>query len=163
MVTLVLALGLMVQPPAGLPGVRLEALEQEKAKGYRLYLPHDVAEQLRVLLVQNVDEEEIAKTLQARTDDLKVRLIILLAKRNVTQFKEDLGKHNGPFGVEVTVIGPRWWDAVPNKKKTPEERAQTREKLERARLFIPRRARGVFDAFTTAPLSVTVRPQTPGF
>jgi hypothetical protein len=163
MFVLAFAWGVMIQPPAALPGVRLEALEQENAKGYRLYLSRDVAERVRLLLVETVDEEQIAKTLQARTDDLKVRLIILLAKRNVTQFKENLAKHNGPFGVEVTVIGPRWWDVAPSKRLTPEERAQLRERLELARRFMPRRARGVYDAFTTAPLSVKVRPHTPGF
>jgi hypothetical protein len=144
--------------------VTLAELDSNSGRGYRLLVPHDVAKRLHLLLVENVDEEQIATLLQARTDDLKARLLIHLVKRNVTQFKQDLAQHNGPFGVEIIVVGPKWWELIPRQQADPDQaaaRARWRQRLDGVRSLLPRKARQAYDAATTAPVRVTVRPLLP--
>lgn len=152
-------------PPAEiLKRVTLAELDSKSGRGYRLLLPHDVARRLHILLVENVDEEQLASLLQPRTDDLKTRLLIQLVKHNVTQFKQDLARHNGPFGVEITVVGPRWWELIPRQRANNDQTAardQWRRRLDGVRSLLPRKARQAYDAATTAPVRVTVRPYLP--
>lgn len=152
-------------PPAGeLPRVTLAELDTKSGRGYRLLVPHDLAKRLHVLLVEKLDEELLASLLQARSDDLKTRLLILMVKRNVAQFKQDLAKHNGPFGVEIIVVGPKWWELIPRHRSDAGQAAgldHWRRRLEGVRHLLPRKARQVYDAATTAPVRVTVRPYLP--
>ncbi|HMP03830.1 MAG TPA: hypothetical protein PKD86_12480 [Gemmatales bacterium] len=155
------AIGPRLEPPFP-PGVAIHSLPEEKGQGYELWLSQEMTRRLHKLLVENVDEQQIAETLQGRTEDLRIRLAILLARRNVTQFKKDLEQHNNPLGVIVTVTGPRWWD-VATLQRPEEERERVRERLRTVRSLLPRRVRGPFDAATTAPLRIAVRPQPPAW
>lgn len=156
----------LLTPPLGpaenAPFFQLEQLVNEKgegeASGYVVLLSRPAAEALADVLHELVDEEAIAKALEANLKDLKTRLFILVAKQSWKRLKSDLREKLGAEGVRITVKGMRPLDLLV-KDRTEEDREEAKRRERLIQALLPRKLKAAHSMINTVPTTFTVEPR----
>lgn len=135
----------------------VDAKGEVQASGYVVTLTRPAAETLAELLTEHVDEERLAKALEADVKQLKNKLFFFFAKKNFKQFKKDLLDKLGTEGARVTVTGARPLDLL-DPDRTQEERDQARQRERLIQSVLPGKLKTLHSMVNTVPGQWKVEP-----